>query len=46
MKVNIDNTNSEGISFKCSISTFYRIIKKMGFKYVKSNKLSRKILME
>jgi hypothetical protein len=46
-KINSDNTSNNGISFKgCSTSTFYRIVKKMGFKYIKSNKLSRKILME
>lgn len=38
---------NENISFKnCSLRTFYRLIKKMEFKYVTSVKLSRKILIQ
>ena len=37
----------ENISFKdCSLRTFYQLIKKIGFKYVTSVKLSRKILIQ
>jgi transposase len=38
---------NENLNFKdCSLSTFYRIMRKMGFKLAKVGEISRKILME